>query len=142
MATPTEVEVGVHPQLRTEMQEIHQRMKELQQNMDKTKKALALLDNMAGIGNQLPPDKEALRQNLTLTYQHYLNEEEELMFRRSEIEAILLDTKRAKVYCLDVLYGGVKLTLGTHTAYLRDTQVGPVVYGITDGDIAANVMTY
>lgn len=140
MATPTEVEVGVHPHLRNEMQELHKKMKDLQQNMDKTKKALALLDNMAGIGNQLPPDKAALRQNLTATYQHYMSEEEELMFRRSEIEAILLDTKRAKVYCLDILYGGVKLTLGQQVAYLRDTRTGPVVYGIADGELTANVV--
>ncbi|ASS75625.1 hypothetical protein CIG75_11915 [Tumebacillus algifaecis] len=140
MATPTEVEVGVHPQLRTEMQGLHQRMKDLHQNMDKSKKALTLLDNMAGIGNQLPPDKAALRQNLSATYQHYLREEEELMYRRSEIEAILLDTKRAKVYCLDVLYGGVKLTLGTQVAYMRDTRTGPVVFGITDGELTTNVV--
>ncbi|MFD2171331.1 DUF342 domain-containing protein [Tumebacillus lipolyticus] len=141
MATPTEVEVGVHPQLRSEMQELHQRMKDLQQNMDKTKKALVLLDNMAGISNQLPPDKAAMRKNLSVTYEHYLNEEEELMFRRSEIEAILLDTRRAKVLCIDVVYGGVKLTLGTQVAYVRDSRVGPVAYKITDGELTSSSVT-
>jgi uncharacterized protein (DUF342 family) len=138
MATPSEVEVGVHPHLRTEMQEVQARLKELYLHMDKTKKALALLDNMAGIGNQLPPEKEALRQNLTHTYEHYQHEEEELMYRRSEIEVILLDTRNAKVFVTDVAYAGVKLTLGQQVTYLRDPQRGPVVYGINEGEISAS----
>jgi uncharacterized protein len=135
MATPTEIEVGVHPQLRKEMSELHTRLKELMQNMDKTKKALALLDNMAGIGNQLPPDKAALRQNLSHTYEHYQQEEEELMYRRSEIEAILLDTRQAKVFITDVCYAGVKLTLGQQVTYIRDPHRGPVRYEIQDAEI-------
>ncbi|MBL0388938.1 DUF342 domain-containing protein [Tumebacillus sp. ITR2] len=138
MATPTEIEVGVHPHLRTEMQELQVRLKELYLHVDKTKKALALLDNMAGVGNQLPPEKEALRQNLTHTYEHYQHEEEELMYRRSEIEVILLDTRNAKVFVTDVAYAGVKLTLGQQVTYLRDPQRGPVVYGISDGEITSS----
>ncbi|KEO82958.1 DUF342 domain-containing protein [Tumebacillus flagellatus] len=138
MATPSEVEVGVHPHLRTEIQELQARLKELYLHMDKTKKALALLENMAGVGNQLPPEKEALRQNLTHTYEHYQHEEEELMYRRSEIEVILLDTRNAKVFVTEVAYAGVKLTLGQQVTYLRDPQRGPIVYGISDGEVSTS----
>jgi uncharacterized protein len=135
MATPTEIEVGVHPHLRVEMNELHGKIKALHLNIDKTKKALALLDNMAGIANQLPPEKEALRQNLSLTYDFYLHEEEEVMYRRSEIEAVLLDTRHAKVFALDVVYAGVKLTLGQQVSFIRDQQSGPIVFQIQDGEI-------
>lgn len=137
MQTPTEIEVGVHPHLRAEMGQLHERLKGLQQNMDKTKKALVLLDNMAGIANQLPPEKEAMRQKLSVTYQHYLQEEEELMYRRSEIEATLLDTSMAKVYCLEVIHAGVKLTLGQYVTYIRDTYQNPVLFKIVDGEISS-----
>ncbi|MGZ4112488.1 MAG: DUF342 domain-containing protein [Tumebacillaceae bacterium] len=136
MASPTEVEVGVHPHLRLEIAELQNRLKELYQNIDKTKKALALLDNMAGIGNQLPPEKEAMRQKLVHTNDHYLQEEEELMYRRSEIEATLLDTRNAKVHVVEVINPGVKLTLGQQVLYLRDPQRGPVIYGIVEGEIS------
>jgi uncharacterized protein (DUF342 family) len=135
MATPTEIEVGVHPHLRQEMQELHQKLKDLHQNMDKTKKALNLLEQMISHGKALPPEKESLHKNLTHTYEHYLQEEEEIMLRRSEIESILLDTANAKVYVQDVLYSGVKLTLGQQIAYIRDIQKGPLVYQISEGEI-------
>jgi uncharacterized protein (DUF342 family) len=136
MATPTEVEVGVHPHLRIEMSEIHQKLKELHQNIDKTKKALAMLDNMAS-HHPLPPDKEQLRQNLSLTYDFYLHEEEELMFRRSEIEAILLDTRQAKVYTIEQVFAGVKLTLGQNVMFIRDSMRGPLMFEISDGEVVA-----
>lgn len=136
MATPTEVEVGVHPHLRLEMAELHSKLKDLYLNIDKTKKALAMLDNMAGIANQLPPEKQALREKLTHTYGHYLQEEEEMMFRRSEIEAQLLDTRMAKVFCTDIVFAGVKLTLGQQIAFIRDPQRGPVKYEIVDAEIS------
>ncbi|HEU4965119.1 MAG TPA: FapA family protein [Bacilli bacterium] len=138
MATPTEVEVGVHPHLRVEMGQIHERLKALHANIEKTKKALALLDNMAGVGKQLPPDKEALRQSLSHTSKHLMQEEEDLMLRRSEIEATLLDTALAKVYVFEVIYPGLKITLGQHVSYIRDAYHGSVIYGIQDGEIKAN----
>lgn len=138
MATPTEVEVGVHPQLRAEMVQLHEKLKAMHQNIEKTKKAVALLDNMAGIGNQLPPEKEAMRQNLSHTLKHLMHEEEEHMLRRSEIEATLLDSRLAKVYVLEVIYPGLKITLGQHITYIRDPYNGSVIYSIEDGEIKAN----
>ncbi|MGB8955211.1 MAG: hypothetical protein WCC10_07550, partial [Tumebacillaceae bacterium] len=66
---------------------------------------------------------------------HYQQEEEELMYRRSEIEAILLDTHQAKVFITDVCYAGVKLTLGQQVTYIRDPHRGPVRYEIQDAEI-------
>jgi len=136
MATPTEVEVGVHPHLRLEIAELHAKLKDLYLNIDKTKKALAILDNMAGYANQLSPEKEAMRQKLQATYGHYLQEEEELMFRRSEIEAQLLDTRLAKVFCAEIVFAGVKLTLGQEVSFIRDPLRGPVKFEITEGEIS------
>jgi hypothetical protein len=65
-----------------------------------------------------------------------MQEEEELMFRRSEIEATLLDTRNAKVHVVEMLNPGVKLTLGQQVTYLRDPQRGPVIYGIVEGEIS------
>ncbi|MCX7568543.1 FapA family protein [Tumebacillus sp. DT12] len=141
MATPTEVEVGVHPHLRIEMAEIHAKLKELHLNIDKTKKALAMLDNMAG-QNPLPPDKQQLRQSLSLTYDFYLHEEEELMYRRSEIEAILLDTRQAKVYTLEQIFAGVKLTLGQNVMFVRDPMRGPLFFEISDGEVVARTTSH
>ena len=76
-----------------------------------------------------------MRQKLSVTYQHYLQEEEEMMYRRSEIEATLLDTSLAKVYCFEVVHAGVKLTLGQYITYIRDSYHNPALFKIVDGEI-------
>lgn len=60
MSTATAVEVGVVPELRNEINELRQELRQLLENEDKTNKALYLLNQLANNG-QLSPDKVALR---------------------------------------------------------------------------------
>lgn len=134
MATPTDVEVGVHPHLRSEMNAIQESLKELYKNIDKTQKAIALLDNMAGAAGTLPPDKAALLQKLTLTYEHFKVEEEELLLRRSEIEVVLQDVKSARVNVLETVHPSVKITISNYVYYVRDAY-SRVAFIIRDAEV-------
>lgn len=134
MATPTEVEVGVHPHLRSEMNVIQESLKELYKNIDKTHKAIALLDNMAGAAGILPPDKAAMLQKLTLTYEHFKVEEEELLLRRSEIEVVLHDVKSARVNVFETVHPGVKVTISNYVYYARDAY-SHVAFVIRDAEV-------
>ncbi|GAX90549.1 DUF342 domain-containing protein [Effusibacillus lacus] len=134
MATPTEVEVGVHPHLRSELNAIHESLKELHKNVDKTQKAIALLENMAGMGGHLPPDKAALLQKLKMTHEHYKVEEEEFMLRRSEIEILLQEVKGARVNVFDTVYSGVKITISNYSYFVRDS-ISRAAFVIKDAEI-------
>ncbi|MFC4768812.1 DUF342 domain-containing protein [Effusibacillus consociatus] len=136
MATPTEVEVGVHPHLRNEMTSIHESLKELHKNLDKTQKAIALLENMAGMGGDLPPDKAALLQKLRITFEHYKVEEEELMFRLSEIELVMQDIKSARVNVFDTVHSGVKVMISSYVYHVRDS-FSRVSFVIKDAEVRA-----
>lgn len=134
MATPTEVEVGVHPHLRREAAEIHESLKELLKNIDKTQKAIALLENMAATAGALPPDKAQLLQKLKITLEHYKVEEEDLMLRRSEIELTLHNIKSARVNVFETSHSGVKITISNFVYFVRD-GISKVAFVIQDAEV-------
>lgn len=136
MASPTEVEVGVHPHMRAELSSIHESLKELSKQIDKTQKAILLLENMGGTGGNLPPDKKALLQKLRMTLEHYKLEEEELLMRRSEIEVELQDIKSARVNVFETVHPGVKVTISNYVYYVRDAM-SRVSFAIKDSEVRA-----
>jgi len=134
MNTATTIEVGVKPELRQELQELRQKIRNLTENVDKTKKALTLLDQMAASG-QLTPDKLAMRTKLNVTYKQSSEELETLKERVLEIEKTLEDISLARVDVGHTVYGGTKIVVGRYTRYVKDT-VQNVSFRLMDGDIA------
>ena len=66
MSTATVIEVGVKPELREELTELRKETRALAAGLDKTEKALSLLDQLAGSG-LITPDKLAMRIKLGAT---------------------------------------------------------------------------
>ncbi|WP_018132534.1 DUF342 domain-containing protein [Effusibacillus pohliae] len=136
MATPTEVEVGVHPHLRTELVSISESLKKVGADIDKTQKAITLLEQMATAGGKLPADKAALLKKLKITLEHYKVEEEELLFRRSEIELVLQDVKSAHVQVIEAVHPGVKVAISHYAHYVRD-PLAKVCFVLRDAEVRA-----
>lgn len=134
MHTATTVEVGVKPELRAELQELRQNIRVLTENLDKTKKALVLLDQMAATG-QLTADKIAMRSKLNVTFKQSTEELETLKERVLDIERTLEDASIARVDVSHTIYGGTKIVVGRYTRYVKDT-VQHVSFRLMDGDIA------
>ncbi len=133
MSTVTTIEVGVRPELRQEMQELRQQIRSLTEGLDKTEKALALLDQMAAAG-QLPPDKLAMRAKLGLTKKQSLDELETFKNRVLEIEKMLEDAATSRVDVNHTIYGGTKIVVGRYTRFVKDS-VQYVSFRFMDGDI-------
>jgi uncharacterized protein (DUF342 family) len=133
MSTVTSIEVGVLPRLRNEMNELRKEMREQMDSLDKTKKALTLLDQLAATG-QLTPDKMAMRIKLNSTQKSALHQTEEMKMRILEIEKVLEDTSRAHVDILKMIYGGSKIVIGRYTKFIKD-PVSRMSFYYQDGDI-------
>ncbi|WP_151735105.1 DUF342 domain-containing protein [Paenibacillus tengchongensis] len=133
MSTATAVEVGVVPELRNEMNELRQELRQLLENEDKTNKALYLLNQLAGSG-QLSPDKAAMRVKLNATKQSHLREEKRIKERTLEIERMLEDNSRARVEVVKTIYGGSKIVIGRYTRFVKD-PTERVIFSYTEGDI-------
>ncbi|MFE4709683.1 DUF342 domain-containing protein [Paenibacillus sp. NPDC056722] len=134
MSTATALEVGVLPELRNEINELRQQLRQLLENDDKTTKALYLLNQLANSG-QLSPDKIALRVKLNATKQSHQREETIIKSRVLEIERMLEDTGRARIEVVKTIYGGCKIVIGRYTRYVKD-PTERVVFAYSEGDIS------
>ncbi|TFE24403.1 DUF342 domain-containing protein [Cohnella luojiensis] len=133
MSTATVIEVGVRPELRQELGELRTTMRQLADNMDKSEKALVMLDQMASIG-QLSPDKLALRIKVTATKRQTLEELAAAKERVLEIEKTLEDATTARVDAVHTLWGGTKIVIGRYTRFVKDGSQR-VSLRFSDGDI-------
>ncbi|WP_322903951.1 FapA family protein [Paenibacillus campi] len=131
--TMTEIEVGVLPELRNGLVMLRQELKTHNENLDKTEKALSLLDQLAAVG-QLRPDKMALRIKLSATRKSQLRERDNIRDNVLEIEKRLEESSKAKIEVLHTIYGGTKLVIGRYTKYIKDTAQR-VSFVFKDGDI-------
>lgn len=119
MSTATVIEVGVLPDLRNELAELRAQLKQLIESVDKTDKALYLLNQLASTG-QLSPDKMAMRIKLNATRKSNMAEQTAIKERMLEIEKTLEDTGKARVNVVKTIYGGAKIVIGRYTRFIKD----------------------
>jgi uncharacterized protein (DUF342 family) len=134
MATNTVIEVGVLPELRNELLELRGQLKVHMETLEKTDKALHLLDQMAAAG-LLSPDKLAMKIKLSNSKKQSIDEQNQIKERVLEIEKSLEDTEKARVEVSSMMYGGTKIVIGRYTKFIKD-PASRVYFRLLDGDIA------
>lgn len=133
MSTATVIEVGVLPDLRNELTELRSKLRASADNMDKTDKALAMLDQLAAAG-QLSPDRLAMRIKLNATKKQALQEQDEMRERILELEKMLEETHAAKVEVTKTIYGGAKIVIGRYTRFIKD-PTDHVSFRLSEGEV-------
>jgi uncharacterized protein (DUF342 family) len=133
MSTATAIEVGVRPELRQELVELRVLIRTLSENLDKTDKALAMLNQLAASG-QLSPDKLAMRIKLTATRRQSAEELQTAKTNMLEIEKSVEDTQSSRVDVLNTIYGGTKIVIGRYTRFIKDS-VQRASFRFSDGEI-------
>ncbi|MEX2415240.1 MAG: FapA family protein [Paenibacillaceae bacterium] len=133
-STATIIEVGVLPELRNELVELRAKIKEYMENVDKTEKALILLDQLA-LAGQLSPDKQLMRTRLSSSKKQSIDELNELKDRILEIEKSLEDTSISKVEVAGTIFGGSKIVIGRYTRFIKDATQR-VNFQMIEGEIA------
>jgi uncharacterized protein len=134
MSTATAIEVGVRPELRQELSELRQLIRQLTENLDKTDKALSLIDQLAAGAAQLSQDKLALRQKLSATKRQSVEEMQAAKERVLEIEKTLEDVTTARVDAVHTIFGGTKIVVGRYTRFVKDS-LQRVSFRLIDGDV-------
>jgi uncharacterized protein (DUF342 family) len=133
MATNTVIEVGVLPELRNEMLQLRAQLKIVMETLEKTDKALHMLDQMAAAG-LLSPEKLAMKIKLANSKKQSLEEQNQSKERILEIEKSLEDTEKARVEVASMMYGGTKIVIGRYTKFIKD-PISRVYFRLLDGDI-------
>lgn len=133
MSTNTIIEVGVNPALREEQVQLRASLKENKENLDRTDKALVILDQMAASG-KLTPDRLAMRQKLIQSKRLTTVLVDEAKQRMFEIEKMLENSDKSSVNVKNTVYGGVKIVIGRYTKYIKDST-NSIVFRYSEGDI-------
>ncbi|MHB0886668.1 MAG: FapA family protein [Bacillota bacterium] len=134
-ATSTDIEVGVDPILYQEMVATANALKETEADLSRTQQAIKLLKDMQEKG-ELPIDKRALLLKLTRNQFQLTGKREELTNRRAEIEKSLEQRQRGRVRALEVIYPGVRVTIGHSTMLVTDPVIRCRLYLAEHGEIA------
>lgn len=115
LATYTEISIGETPKMREEMQKATAELKNIEEQLDKTKKGIIFLKDLSTkMGGNLPPDKKDLLAKLTRTQFKLMTEQKKWEEVKNKLEAKAKEmqtTKRGKVNCLGMVYTGVKIII-------------------------------
>ena len=124
LATPTEISIGETPKMREEMQKATTELKNIEEQLDKTKKGIIFLKDLSQkMGGQLPPDKRDLMAKLTRTQFKLMTEQKKWEEIKNKLETKAKEmqtTKRGKINCLGVVYTGVKVVVNKAQRTISD----------------------
>ena len=119
MATITELEVGINPEMRKRYEALKLEHKSILDNLEKVTQATSLLTKISQKA-ELPADKKEL---LTRSIQAKLQLTEKLEISNNEIkemETYLDELSKGKIKASDVIYPGTRVTIGSSMMYVKD----------------------
>lgn len=128
MATATSIEVGIRPELRVELNEIHNNVEKLDDSLDKVKKGLNILEQILRAQKELPPDKKQMQINLINQQLALEKEIKTAKLREKEIEEQLTSFEKANIQVHKIVYPGTKLIIGKDIKHIKvETQYSKFV---------------
>lgn len=133
MATVTELEVGTSPLLREEYALLSNKKEKLEKELNKTDKILQLLSKMNS-ATELPPDKVQLRLKAIRAKMQHQESIPDIRARMVELEDVFKAVARGKISVRNIIYPGIKITIGTSTLYIKDEEKR-VTFNREHGDI-------
>lgn len=135
LATVTELEVGVNPELREELQKLTKELTKGNEELKKAKQAQKLLKAKEVERGGLPPEHKAMLIRLNITINHLSKVVEGQKALQQEMLEKLLASSEGKVRANKTVYTGVKITIGTRYRNVTDTFKSPTFYIGSDGEV-------
>jgi uncharacterized protein (DUF342 family) len=132
LGTVTELDVGVKPKTKQEMQELETQIKQNTDSLEKAEKAIIILSKMPNI----PDDKKEMLQNLIKTSYALKAQIAEVEARHEEIMGVIQNPNQDKgrIKIKDTIYPGVRVTMGKTTIMIQDeVKYATLVY--SEGEI-------
>ncbi|MGI6586826.1 MAG: DUF342 domain-containing protein [Lutisporaceae bacterium] len=121
MATVTELEVGISPTMRKKYDEIKNELKQINNNLDKTAKAVELLTKMSR-NMELPADKKELLSKSVQLKLQLQKRQEQIMKEQNELEGYFEELSKGKIKVYDVIYPGSRIIIGSSTMHIKDSM--------------------
>ncbi|NLT94242.1 MAG: DUF342 domain-containing protein [Clostridia bacterium] len=120
LATATDIEVGLRPELRLEYKKVCQDIIESQKNYEKTLQAVNLLTDYKKKLGQLPLDKENLLSKLLKTREQLIIQIEDLELYKAKLEDEIKDLDNGYIEVSGTLHSGVNITIGRANKHITN----------------------
>ena len=117
----TVIEIGINPLAREELKNIYKELPSKENDLDKAVKAVSILRQLEKSQNGLTCEKKDMLLNLMKTQYSLIGEVDRLKKRKAELEVELENTKQGKLRSKELIYPGVKLTIGKAIMHIEDT---------------------
>lgn len=111
MATPTEIEVGINPELRDELKTLENQIHQDQDNLSKSQHAIESLKELQKQVGDLPQTKKELLLKLTRTQFQLMAQLKQGVAKKQQMEEQLGTQTQGKVAAADIIYPGVKISI-------------------------------
>lgn len=118
METATELEVGVDPVIRERFKELKEEIASMESEILKADQAIELLRRLEAI-NKLDLSKQIILSKSVNTKNHLSQRILEQKEEFAEIEARLIEEGSGKIKCLNTIYPGTKVAIGTCMMYIK-----------------------
>ncbi|HOM02084.1 MAG TPA: FapA family protein [Acetivibrio sp.] len=138
LATHTDVEVGIDPQIKERYKEIRDEIHKIEEDLVKAEQAITILKKIEAAG-KMTPEKQELMARSIRTKIYYSNRLNELKEELAITEQRLQKEADGKIRVFDHIYPGTKVSIGTSMMYVKedlqyctlyrdgsDIRVGPI----------------
>lgn len=119
MATVTDIEVGVDPNLRERYKALREELNTVENDVKKAEQAITLLKKLESAG-MLTPEKQEIMAKSVRTKLYYANKIEELKAEIANIEERLQQEANGKVKATSIVYPGTKVAIGSCMMYIKE----------------------
>ncbi|MFY0542763.1 DUF342 domain-containing protein [Brevibacillus sp. H7] len=138
-ATPTVLEVGVKPELRTELGAILKELQNIYENLRKADQGLNVLNQMMQVSGGLPTEKRVLQVKLTNTRLVLEKEAKKLEARKKEVELELEGDSPASVDVYSNMFPGIKLVFGKWVRFIKQ-EFPRTRFLVVNGEITTSTL--
>jgi uncharacterized protein (DUF342 family) len=112
MGAPTQITVGIQPEVRQELQEIQRQLVGVEADFQRVDQAIQFLSLQERQG-VLPQKKRATLSRLVLAQEQMFSRREALKARKQELEQTAQEARAAWVHAKDDCFPGVRITIGS-----------------------------
>lgn len=119
MATVTDLEVGTDPTIRERYKQVKEELISSESDIKKAEQAITLLKKLEGMG-ALTPEKQEILTKSVRTKIYLSSRVEELKKEMVVLDEKLQQEVSGKIRSLNIIYPGVKVTIGTCSMYVKE----------------------
>lgn len=127
LATSTEIEVGVNPEIRKRIKELKEKIEVYEKNIIKAEQIINILSRFDEKGI-LPDDKKEILSKCRFTRNHLSELLHELKQELNNLESQITGKNPGKVHCSQKIYSGVKITIGSSSMNVKENLDHCTIY--------------